>query len=329
MLSYQNPAIKGLLSPTGYKNFLINGSFLVNRRRVASALGYSAERWITNAGTGGSPSTSINLVGLTPTGLGTVTAAQVTFGSASTTRPRLVQVIESGVPLMGRFCTLSFWASATTAFSLGIFLRTRGSFLSTPEQSISIVASGATPRFYSATFFVPVDPSANSSFSNVLGAVSLNLMFPLNTNTVLTLALIQLELGTLATPFENRPRQQELALCNRYFQAIMLNFFGSAITSGSSYGTPVQLVYFLRAHPTVIALNHGGIHNWNTTGFAATPGVFITQVPDSSSPVPSNSSNLRDIRAICGVSDNRTATATVPFGVYGSYVELDAELAEF
>jgi hypothetical protein len=62
-----------------------------------------------------------------------------------------------------------------------------------------------------------------------------------------TLGLVQLELGTIATPFEFRPYGQELTLCQRYFISfggnamyVLLAVFGSAYSA-----TGVLMTYTL------------------------------------------------------------------------------------
>ncbi len=74
-----------------------------------------------------------------------------------------------------------------------------------------------------------------------------------------TLSQIQLELGTVATPFERRPSQWELALCQRYLytqvcSSSLEDFVGTGGTNGSTGGTlafkfPVEM----RVAPTGLA----------------------------------------------------------------------------
>lgn len=71
-----------------------------------------------------------------------------------------------------------------------------------------------------------------------------------STNTCLALTLqsesdashvymyqVQLEEGSVATPFENRPYGLELSLCQRYYEAnIKCGYVGSPFSAGHSYG---------------------------------------------------------------------------------------------
>ena len=54
-----------------------------------------------------------------------------------------------------------------------------------------------------------------------------------SSNAFLDIAMVQLEEGTIATPFEQRPIGIELALCQRYYQA------GATISSGYSFYNPI------------------------------------------------------------------------------------------
>lgn len=87
------------------------------------------------------------------------------------------------------------------------------------------------------------------SASGVTGTATggTNLTVEFNTGT---LSLVQLEVGTVATPFEHRPYGAELALCQRYYERGFTNSFGasSSTTSANIY---VRHKITKRASPTV------------------------------------------------------------------------------
>jgi hypothetical protein len=67
---------------------------------------------------------------------------------------------------------------------------------------------------------------------------------------------VQLEAGSVATPFERRPIGTELALCQRYFQAVVINTYSYA---GNTFGasdarTTIPLLVSMRTQPTGIAI---------------------------------------------------------------------------
>lgn len=81
-----------------------------------------------------------------------------------------------------------------------------------------------------------------------------------------TVANVQLELGTIATPFEHRPYGAELALCKRYYE------IGRYSQAGySSYGTKSSRPFMVekRATPTMT------ISNIDYSGFGATSAIAI------------------------------------------------------
>jgi len=72
-----------------------------------------------------------------------------------------------------------------------------------------------------------------------------------STDNTLEITGLQIELGSQATPFENRSFGEELALCERYFQGtIGAGFFGVGRTANSSTMFQVPLQTPMRATPT-------------------------------------------------------------------------------
>jgi hypothetical protein len=77
-----------------------------------------------------------------------------------------------------------------------------------------------------------------------------------NINNYFAITGIQMELGTVATPFEMRNYEQELAMCQRYFQSIAGGWFygvgnGAATTASAVLETQCPLFVALRASPTL------------------------------------------------------------------------------
>jgi hypothetical protein len=72
---------------------------------------------------------------------------------------------------------------------------------------------------------------------------------------------IQLETGTVATPFEMRNIGQELALCQRYFETGFTYMLGTNAGAGNSIGNVINFKVTKRAHPTVTLSNFTNIVN--------------------------------------------------------------------
>jgi hypothetical protein len=96
---------------------------------------------------------------------------------------------------------------------------------------------------------------ASGITGTAVGGTNLNIEF--DTGTV---SLVQLEAGSVATPFERRQYGQELALCQRYFE--IQHAYGNAYGNSSnavSVGTPFKMQK--RAVPTMtdVGTSFGGI----------------------------------------------------------------------
>ena len=71
-----------------------------------------------------------------------------------------------------------------------------------------------------------------------------------STNRTFFITGIQMEVGTVATPFEHRSYGQELALCQRYYEVYNGNLAGGTDSSGSQWMS-VQYKVTKRAVPTI------------------------------------------------------------------------------
>ena len=69
-------------------------------------------------------------------------------------------------------------------------------------------------------------------------------------NIPITATKIQLELGTVATPFERRPVGVELALCQRYYEDLHVSAIGSTALAGASVGSVNSYKATKRVLPT-------------------------------------------------------------------------------
>lgn len=76
-----------------------------------------------------------------------------------------------------------------------------------------------------------------------------------NSGATFFLTGLQLEAGSIATPFERRSYGQELALCQRYYFALPATIGGAVNPTGSAaqVSTSVQWPVFMRATPTTAA----------------------------------------------------------------------------
>ena len=120
---------------------------------------------------------------------------------------------------------------------------------------------------------------------------------------------VQLERGSVATPFEHRSYAEELVKCQRYYQVPTSNAMYAATTNGSSQivNIGVPLITALRADPTASTLAatptawHGNSNG--ASGSTNAPTLALTQTYSTTVKM--------SISGFSGLTDNRTATITV------------------
>ena len=229
------------------RNRIINGNFDIWQRGTSfsssSVNEYSADRFRTE---GYGLSTTISRQAFTagqtdvphfPTYFCRVVTSTIASGQfwAFQQRIEMPQVLG-----YGQTGTFSFWVRATTgtlpagAFSYGMgSSRTDSPALTTAWQKIT------------GTFTAPTSGDYGSLYLVYLGADKAAIS--------VDIAQVQLEAGSVATPFERRSYGQELALCQRYFEP-----FGNFDCSGGYIGAAAVSVYShycykveKRASPTV------------------------------------------------------------------------------
>ena len=139
--------------------------------------------------------------------------------------------------------TLSFWARATTGtvsadtFSYGIGAREGNPELTTTWQKIT----------YTFTTTISSSGSYASCYLIYFAAGT--------TATSIDIAQVQLEVGSVATPFEHRSYGEELALCQRYYQELGRSNQNQGILVGmvrnSHFTTGYNFVTTMRSGPTI------------------------------------------------------------------------------
>lgn len=274
----------------GIRNRIINGDMRIDQRysgtaqTVTSTLSYVLDRWACISGTSGSVGLGFARSTTAPANFtNSATMYTNTPGvQSSLNKCAFSQQIE-GLNVSdlnwgtanAQTVTISFWARSST----------------TGTQAVSVAnATTAATRSYVATFTIiasntweyktvtiPGDTSGTWAKDNTAGLVlrfdygsgtlfestsgswisadayrtsaCVNLSNTASGNIFVT--GVQLEVGSVATPFEHRSYGQELALCQRYYQIGTAQFsaYGSA-SNGLSYFVPLQVQ--MRAVPTYV-----------------------------------------------------------------------------
>jgi hypothetical protein len=293
-------------SPFGLKNRIINGDMVIDQRNAGASVNansvtapYVTDRFNVNVGgssaviacqqVSDAPANFVNSLRLTVSTVATPSSSQYLF---------IRQIVEGfNIADLGwgtanaRTVTLSFWVKASIA-------GTYSAFAINGAESRSYVATftvSATNTWEYKTITIPGDTTGTWLTNNSNG---IRLGFDLGSGSDLngtanawqagwkqrtsgtvnwigtlgaTIAVtgVQLERNTTATPFEWIPYGTELALCQRYFQAQLIDIGNSAILSGNvtnavNYFGSKTLQVAMRAAPT---LTWGT--QWGVNGFAS------------------------------------------------------------
>jgi len=260
-----------------FRNKIINGDFNIWQRGTSftntANAGYTADRWLTNVGTGGTIVTSQQ--SFTP-GTAPVAGYEAPFFlrlNRSTTgsgTSYFVHRIEDVRTFAGQTVTLSFWAKASSAYTFDAgdvyAYRNYGTGGSTAEGVGTFGAAILSTSWQRFSLTLNV-PSVSGKTIGASSYLEIAFSFPTSKSTfTIDLWGVQVEAGPAPTPFEIRPAQTELALCQRYYyktysQAVVpattasyegsrvINYNGTTIVRYSiSYST-------MRTAPTITVYN--------------------------------------------------------------------------
>lgn len=243
-------------STIAYRNKLINGNFKNSQRNSSFAVGasgiYTLDQWVANAGTGGSATVSVQTVAVSLAGLPSYSRTFLQFAQtvqASAGVPAITQPIESVRTLAGKTVTFSITAnvtSGTLACSAGLAQNfgTGGSPSATVLLASQNFTLTTTPTTFSFTFNVP-SIAGKTIGSNSNDFLNVAIQFPIGATFTAQIIAVQVEEGTIPTPFENRPDQIELSLCQRFYVRVA----AIAATAAGTYSQ--SLPVFMRATPAV------------------------------------------------------------------------------
>jgi hypothetical protein len=254
-------------NPPSY-NCIINGAFDIWQRGTsftnpASAANvFTADRWVLGFADANPTSASIVRQSLAGDisgydgqyfGRSTIT----TVGATTIYRP-FTSRIEDVRTFSGKTATITFWAKADSARTLGFYFSqvfgTGGS---------ATVSSGVVSQTLSTSWTRYSIPLAISSVSGkTIGDgnyLEIGFQQACASGSVLDITGVQLEEGSIATPFHrNSPSiQAELAACQRYYYRAVAGstygWFGQIHQASSSLGLmPIVLPVTMRATPTAL-----------------------------------------------------------------------------
>jgi hypothetical protein len=165
-------------------------------------------------------------------------------------------------------------ANTWTDVSITVAGDTSGTWLKTNGTGIEVAWSLGIGSTYSGTAGV----WAGTNYASVTGATSV-----VGTNgATFYITGVQLEAGSVATPFERRPYGTELQLCQRYFQAIggdsaYERFADGVVRSSTLAGACVWLKQEMRSIPTTTFSSASNFQTWNGSSTQAVTGIAADQ----------------------------------------------------
>lgn len=251
----------------GFRNRIINGNFDIWQRGASfsGSSQYGADRWFFSTLT----NTSIDRQTFS-TGYATTYACRILTSSATNTAT-IQQPLESfnANTLRGKTVTLSFYAvnGSGGTLSFGVLKNsTADTLLSGSWSIIGSLATSATlsttPVLCSTTVAIPNDATTAGLMPSITATNMAN-----GSSTYIW--GVQLEIGSTATPFEQRPIGTELALCQRFYYRDSPNainkFFGTGFAQSSTVG------YILTAFPVTMRIAPSALEQ---TGSAADYAIY-------------------------------------------------------
>jgi hypothetical protein len=234
------------------RNRIINGAQSIDQRNNGASvtIGSAAAVYVTDRSgifNGGSNAITAQRVA-GPTGF--QNALQVT-GSASNVGVSWYQRIEANNTFDLASLSVTFSATLSSSASRNVVaaVSTPNSFENFASQTSGPSTTWAvttTPTRFSFTFTMPANAINGAEMAIQLGT--------LLAGQTVTITGVQLEVGTVATPFERRQFGQELALCQRYYQTGRAAVYGVTTGSGSYSPDLIGTANFnttMRAAPTI------------------------------------------------------------------------------
>jgi hypothetical protein len=273
-----------------FKNRILNGDMRIDQRNAGAAVtptvtGYTIDRWQVAANI--ASKASFDQTTTAPTGftnsmlITSLSAYSVSAGDILTYRQQIegFNCADLGWgTASAKTITVSFWVRSSLTGTFGGSVKNGGNDRSYPftysisvadtwEQK-SVTIAGDTSGTWATdntsglilSFGIGVGSTtsgtagawAGTNYNSATGAVSV--IGTLNATWYVT--GVQLEVGSVATPFERRPFGTELALCQRYYQKITTGVTDKSLGIGFYYTSSIAIAQipfqtYMRAAPTL------------------------------------------------------------------------------
>jgi hypothetical protein len=254
-----NSVLYGVAAPAnsmGFRNRLMNANMAIAQRATSATV--TAGTAVPTASTGYPAvdrffvySTGANVTAARVAGAGNTQYRMRITGAASVTAVGVGQRIEqlNSYDLAGVNATLSVDLAnslLTTVTWTASYATTADTFGTIGTPTKTQIATGtftvnSTVTNYTATFAVPAAATTGVEVLLTVGA---------QTSGTWTIGNIQLEAGSVASPFERIDYGRQLAQCQRYFQIWFVGWSGVSASSGYQYSSAVGFKADMRTTPT-------------------------------------------------------------------------------
>jgi hypothetical protein len=295
----------------GFVNRIINGDMRIDQRNAGAAVtaagAFPVDRWSVTNTTNGAYSAQQNSsapAGFNNSLLVTITTAQ-TAGTGNLSPLHHIEgfnIADLGWgTASAQPVTLSFWVRSSLTGTFGGALRNSAADRSYPfTYTISaantweyktITINGETSGTWLTTngrgvevrfsLFAGTTQTAGAWFNGNATAATGQTQLASTLNATWQITGVQLEVGSVATPFERRPYGTELALAQRYFYRHD-DYFGNAysVSASTLIGYPLKVT--MRAQPTLdsgasftVDAGNGGTPSLYTSAATGTNGQVI------------------------------------------------------
>jgi hypothetical protein len=277
------------------KNVLINGAMDIWQRGTSFAVGgpgtviYSADRWTCYSGNTGTISRDTSLV---PVGFESSLKFTSTINNSAIDFYQLIET-KNVIPLRGKTVTLSAYVSGTngktTSGMTAYYSETTDDMIYL--TSGVVIQTAAVPTGLSATSFQRI--SMTFTVPATARTIRIGLISgPLNNTEFINWTGVQLEVGSIFTPFSRSSSTiaGELDLCQRYYwqtDSASSYFYSGFVYSSTIFFSQITHPVTMRTPPTFVPTGSAGDYR------ILQGGTFIATSPPTQETSLRNSSTLR------------------------------------
>jgi hypothetical protein len=266
----------------GFRNRIINGNFDIWQRGTSfTGNEYGADRWLHGrVGTTHTVTRQAFTLGQTEVpGEPTYFCRTVVSSVAGAGNYALLQQkIEDVRTFAGQQITISFWAKVDATKNIAINMVQNFGTGGSPSANVGIsgtkVSIGTTFQKVTVTTTVP-SISGKTLGTDNNHSLQLNIWFDAGStyngdtdslgqqSGTFDIAQVQIEPGSVATPFERRPIGNELVLCQRYFAIIYVSLQGTSVAGVLEY--TAKFPQTMRAIPSTTGFQHASYASSNVS----------------------------------------------------------------